>query len=257
MSKRLITFMATLALSLSAVGITGSLTIGVDQIISPSGGTGGDNCGVRRTTGIGGTKQFCKGESVDGAVITFNSGKTYYGCHIRHAPRSGKVENGVIRYFRAEVATPLCKNTLSSPGPRNPTGEGNWGNFDQGDHVLGFAIEINVGPDGRTYFGCAIVRADASGRMNSGVVNPSRFEIRDMVRRCGSTDNWNPGFRTESGNGGTIRFVQGDRILAAFIKYDNGVERFTCFDRVADMDGSLTSGVRNYWPGEDNNLTAC
>lgn len=259
MSKRLITFMAVLALSLSAVGITTSIGFGADQTISPLGGTGGDNCGVRRTTGIGGTKAFCRGESVDGAVITLNSGKTYYACHIRHAPQEGTVESGVIRYFRAEVATPLCKNTLASPGPRNPTGDGNWGHFRAKSHVLGFAIEQNLGPNGRTYFDCAIVRADASGRVLSGVVNPSRFEIRGMGRRCANTDNWRPGFRTASGNA-SLRFQTGDWVVAAFFEMDDGQKLngtgSGCF-MVATQSGTLYGGVRNYWPGEQGNLPHC
>lgn len=250
-NRRLITFMAALALSLSAVGVSASIAFG--------GGSGGDQCGVRRTTGQGETKRFCKGESVEGAVITLNGGKTGYACHFRHAPRGGKVESGVIRYFPAEAQTPLCKNTLMSPGPRKETGSGTWRQFNKGDHVLGFAIEINLGPNGRTYFSCAFVKADASGRVNSGVVNPSRFEIRKM-KRCKDTDNWRPGFRTESGDA-SLRFHQGDWVVAAFIRFDDGRE----FDGNGDgcrfkgtpMDGTLFGGVRNYWPGEGNNLPLC
>lgn len=259
MRNRFITFIAAMALSLTALGMNASIGIGANtQIISPSGGggTGGDQCGVRRTTGNGGTKHFCKGESVDGAVITLNGGKTGYACHFRHAPRSGKVESGVIRYFPAEADTPLCKNTLMSPGPRKEAGK-DGRKFQKGDHVLGFAIEINVDPRGRTYFDCAIVKAEADGFVFSGLVNPSRFEIRDMQRRCLKTQNWNPGFRVESGDGVTIHFYAGEPILGAYILYDGGTERFNCYDRVANTDGVLTSGVVNYWPSEATPPNAC
>lgn len=265
MSKRLITFIAALSMALTAVGVdvTYNTFSNTTQVVEAGGGTGGTKCGTRRTTGNGGTKQFCKGERVAGEIISLRNadgswGKTYYRCFLSDPGRRGRVTSGVIRYFTAEIrGLPNCKNTTSSPSPRRATGNGNWLSFKQGDHVLGFAIEINRGPNGQTYFNCAMVKAPANGRVNSGVVNPSRFEIKKMQRRCFNTQDWNPGFRAQSGDGYTIDFYAGERILGAYIRYDNGVERFNCHDRVADMDGELTSGVANYWPGEDSGLPAC
>lgn len=264
MSKRLIPFLAALAIGLSAWGVdtTFQVVTNTTQVVEAGGGTGGTNCGVRRTTGNGGTKRFCKGERVAGEIISLRNadgtwGRTYYRCYLPDPGRRGRVTSGVIRYFTSELnGLPNCKDTLSSPSPRRETGDGEWLAFKKGDHVLGFAIEINVDPRGRTYFNCAMVKASTNGHINSGVVNPSRFEIRNM-KRCYETDNWNPGFRVQSGNGDTINFYAGERILGAYILYDNGAERFSCYDRVADMDGELTSGVVNYWPGEANGLPAC
>lgn len=220
-------------------------------------------CDSRRTTGNGGTRRFCKGANVAGEIISLRNadgtwGQTWYRCKLPNAPRRGRVTSGVINYYGKEVNNlPLCSDTLASPTPRHPTGNGNWANFHVGDHVLGFAIEINLGSNGRTYFDCAMKSVSASGRVNSGVVNPSRFEIGQMTS-CSNTNNWRPGFRTESGDS-SLSFAQGDWVLAAYIVLDNGGVQHNggpCH-MVAPSSGTLYGGVRNYWPGEDNNLPAC
>ena len=194
-SVRILVVLTTMVLAMTSV-----LAVDVTSVFAS--GTGGTNCGVRRTTGNGGTKHFCKGERVNGEVITLQNGRTYYHCYMAKAPEAGQVNSGVIRYFHAERTGPACSQTQSSPGPRNPTGDGKWGTFSSNDYVLGFAIEINMGAYGRTYFNCLFQPAGASGRVLSGVVNPSRFEMSGKTH-CGNTQNWNPGFRQASGDGGT------------------------------------------------------
>ena len=210
----------------------------------------------RRITGIGGTLSFRKGEAVAGEVIGLQGGKHFYRCKHLGAPRRGKVTSGVINPVRAEVKhLKPCGKTLASPGPRRPTGEGRWRNFRRGDHVLGFAIEVETGFSGRTYFDCVVVDADARGRVLSGVVNPSRFEIQAMQRRCNRTNDWRPGFRMETGSG-SLRFLPGDYVMGAFMRLDNGQEMGPCHT-VAPTSGTLYGGVINFWPGESSGLSHC
>jgi hypothetical protein len=210
----------------------------------------------RRVTGNGGTLFFQKGQSVAGEVIKLRGGKTFYRCKMPRAPQRGKVTSGVIDYYRSEVQSLRnCKKTLASPGPRRETGNGRWRSFRKGDHVLGYAIEVENGFAGRTYFDCVVVGADAPGRVNSGVVNPSRFEISAMKRHCSRTDNWRPGFRMETGSG-SLFFRMGDWIVGDEIRLDNGRVERQCH-MVAPTTGIVTRGLRNYWPGEDYRIPPC
>lgn len=215
---------------------------------------------ARRATGNGNTLRFSAGERVAGEIISIRNsdgtwGRTWYRCKLSKASRSGRVTSGVINYFMAEVRNlPNCKDTLSSPTPRQTTGSGNWRPFKTGYHVLGFAIETN----GRTYIKCGMTSVSHNGRVVSGVVNPSRFEL-GAIKRCNSTTNWRPGYRKTSGDG-SLSFKEGDYVLAAFIRLNNGQEYNGSGNgchMVAPMSGTLFGGVRNYWPGEAKDLPHC
>lgn len=225
--------------------------------------------GSRRITGDGKSLNFHAGERVIGEIISYRKpdgwGKTMYRCRLPKAAKAGKVTTGIIGPNREEwqiakrKGIPLCKNTLASAGPRRESGDGRWLRFKKGDHVLGFAIELKVWPRGKTHFKCVLTRAQAPGRVNSGVRNPSRFEIEKMKRKCARTSDWRPGFKTESGDSGLV-FQRGDWIMAAFIRLVDGTELNGsgngCW-MIAPTDGTLFGGVRNFWPGQNYGLPRC
>ena len=221
--------------------------------------------GERRTTGDGKSLNFARNARVLGEVISLRRadgtlGRTWYQCRLPKSPQRGRVTSGVIfpwqeEWHKAKLqGVELCRNTLASPTPRRPTGDSNWRPFQQGSHVLGFAIEVDEGFRGKTFFNCKVLQSDASGRVNSGVVNPSRFELQEL-QSCNRTEDWRPGFRRETGSG-SLRFSAGDWVLGSFVRLDNGQEFYNC-RMITPTSGTVFGGVRNYWPGEGENLPNC
>lgn len=234
-----------------------SLAIAVILLLTlVASSTSAAEAGNRRATGPDGTLYFGRSVRVAGEVIALKGGKHFYRCRWGKTPRRGKVTSGVIRPIWAEIKhLRQCRKTLASPGPRRQSGDGRWRSFKRGDHVLGFAIEVNSGFAGRTYFDCAVIRADAGGRVLSGVVNPTRFEIRSMTP-CNRTTNWRPGFRTETGSG-SLFFRTGDWIVGDKIRFDNGRVEHGCWMKNAPTTGVVVRGVRNPWPGDIRGKRRC
>lgn len=140
--------------------------------------------------------------------------------------------------------------TAIAAGNRRITGEGKALYFAKGESVCGAQIEINS----RIFENCYIINAPMSGYVASGVINPWKGEFKGKRITNEMILGKITRTRKTSGEGKTITFKKGDFVCGSVIKI-NGKTYFNSYIHNAPQSGTITSGVVNYWRGENKGLT--
>lgn len=207
--------------------------------------------------------RFYRGEAIIGGTVVYDLGsgkmRVWYDCGIAVATHDGRLRYGAAGAYPSELAKlPSCTNTWSNPGLRKDSNslENKPMTVRPGHRVIADIFEI--GSSRRTYFNCYFLVTPNPGRILVGVRDPYPRELseqRKLRKRCEDTVP-NPGPKLETGDGGTLHFMKGDKVLGALIRLSDG-RTFESCHFVAPMNGEVTGGVVNYYPGWDSKLPSC
>ncbi len=130
---------------------------------------------LRRESGNGSVR-FQKNETVWGAIVVFDSGKTFHNALFYNVPEGGNVSFGVINPFKEELPSGILPSDYNRS--RVETGNGGAASFSSGDSVVGFKILL---ADGSVRSGGVFIRrATQPGLVYDGVVNPDPNETMNV-----------------------------------------------------------------------------
>lgn len=125
--------------------------------------------GNRQATGEGATISFESGATVSGNVIELDKGGVFKNCVLRDAQSSGRVTNGVIWPWEAEISSGKPCAAEEPADSRKATGVNNTLRFDQNIPVMGNIIKLDTG---KTYTNCYFPMAPSAGEVTTGVIHP-------------------------------------------------------------------------------------